>query len=512
MTEPMTSSTTAGDPADGTPLLADIAVIGLAVMGRNLALNIADHGFRVAVGNRTAIRVDEFLAGDAGGFDIVGAATLPELVESLRRPRKVILMVRAGQPVDATLDELVPLLDPGDIVIDGGNSEYTDTIARTLRLNGLGLHFVGAGISGGEEGARYGPSIMPGGAAAAWPHISEILTAIAAPAADGTPCCDWVGPDGAGHYVKMVHNGIEYGDMQVIAESFDVMRRGLAMFPPAMAPVYTRWNTGKLESFLIEITADITAYTDDDGEPLVDRILDAAGQKGTGKWTVISSMHLGMPVSLIAEAVYARVVSSLVDQRRQAAELAARQAASRPTPAGVPTGLIDDDEASVIADLHDALYASKIVSYAQGFMLLRAASDEHGWGLDLGRIASLWRAGCIIRSRFLDDIMRAYETDPELPSLLLDPFFASELAAAEPGWRRTVSRAVAHAIPVPAYSAALAFHDGYRSDRLPASLIQAQRDYFGAHTYERIDTDRGQHFHTNWTGTGGTTSSGTYEA
>ena len=480
---------------------ADIGLIGLAVMGRNLILNMSDSGFTVAAFNRTTERVDEFLAGDAKGTSVIGAHSIEELVASLKRPRRVMLMVRAGDAVDATIDQLVPHLEAGDIIVDGGNSQYTDTIRRTKTLGDNGLHFIGAGISGGEEGARHGPSIMPGGSADAWPHVQPILQGIAAVADDGAPCCDWVGPDGAGHYVKMVHNGIEYGDMQVIAEAYDLMRRGAGIPTLELQSVFATWNRGKLDSFLIEITADIMGFVDDDGSPLVENIVDAAGQKGTGKWTVVSSMDIGMPTSLIAEAVYARIVSSLFDQR----QLAAAQIGSEPARFEAP----GDD---VIADLHDALYASKIVSYAQGFMLLDAASIDNGWNLDLGAVAGLWRAGCIIRSRFLNDITTAFNRSPDLPSLLLDTFFAGEVAAAEPGWRRTVVRAVEAGIPAPAYSSALSFYDAFRSARLPANLIQAQRDYFGAHTYERVDGPRGEHFHTNWTGTGGATAAGTYEA
>ena len=479
---------------------ADIGVIGLAVMGRNLILNLDDHGFRVAAHNRTAARVDEFLAGDAAGRDIVGARTLDELVAVLAPPRRILLMIRAGEAVDAMLDALIPLLAPGDIVIDGGNAQYTDTIRRTERLATEGLRYVGAGISGGEEGARHGPSIMPGGDASAWPHLRRALQAVSAHV-DGDPCCEWLGPDGAGHYVKMVHNGIEYGDMQVIAEAYDLMHRGLGMTHDAMADTFTAWNAGKLDSYLVEITADILRHRDDDGTPLVEAILDAAGQKGTGKWTVVSSMDLGQPVSLVAEAVYARIVSSLVDDRRRVSDVV-----TGPVPL-----LDDDDPAAVLADLHDALYASKITSYAQGFLLLAAASDEHGWDLDLATIASLWRGGCIIRSVFLDEVMAAYRRRPENINLLLDPFFRDEVAAAQPGWRRTVERAVRRGIAVPAYSAALAFFDGIRSLRVPANLIQAQRDYFGAHTYERVDRPRGERFHTDWTGAGGDVASTSYE-
>ncbi len=481
--------------------LADVGVIGLAVMGRNLILNFDDHDYRVAAYNRTTERVDQFMAGDAAGTDVIGTASVEELIDSLVKPRRILTMVRAGDPVDAVIAELLPHLETGDIVIDGGNSQFTDTARRTEQLAGHGIHFVGAGISGGEEGARYGPSIMPGGSPQAWPHVKEMLQAIAAKADDGVPCCDWVGSGGAGHYVKMVHNGIEYGDMQVIAEAYDLLHRGLGMATFDIAPLFRRWNEGKLESFLVEITGDILAHADTDGTPLLDNILDAAGQKGTGKWTVISSMDLGMPVSLVAEAVYARIVSALVDQRSRAAAIL-----------GSPPSTIDAPPDDVTADLFDALYASKIVSYAQGFMLIDAASAEYGWHIDNAGVASLWRAGCVIRSRFLGEIMQAFRRRPDLPSLLLDGFFAGEIAAAEPGWRRTVVRAVSAGIPVPAYSAALAFYDSYRSARLPANLIQAQRDYFGAHTYERADGQRGEFHHTNWTGTGGTTAAGTYNA
>jgi 6-phosphogluconate dehydrogenase len=486
------------DQHDTTPPQADIGVVGLAVMGRNLILNMDDHGFAVAAYNRTTERVDEFLAGDAAGTRVIGVHSLPGLVAALPRPRRILLMIRAGGAVDATLDDLIPLLDAGDIVIDGGNSNYQDTIRRTRRLEEAGLRFVGAGISGGEEGARHGPSIMPGGSAEAWPEVGPILQAIAAEV-DGVPCCDWVGPDGAGHFVKMVHNGIEYGDMQVIAEAYDVMVRGLGMSHDEMQRVFAAWNQGTLDSYLIEITADIMGQRDEDGSPLLERILDAAGQKGTGKWTVIASLDAGEPVSLVAEAVYARVVSALRDRR-----LAAAEVLSGPDPAFTA----DRDQA--LADLHDALYASKIVSYAQGFMLLRSAGLEHGWNLDLGRVASLWRGGCIIRSRFLADITGAYAADPDLTDLLLSPFFAAELNAAQGGWRRTVARAVEAGIAVPAYASALAFFDGYRTGRGPAALIQAQRDYFGAHTYERTDRPRGEFFHTDWTGEGGDTTSTTY--
>ncbi len=475
---------------------ADIGLIGLAVMGQNLVLNMADHGYTVAVYNRTTQVMEEFIAERASNATVIGAVGLEELVASLRTPRIVMLMVRAGGAVDSVIDALVPLLDEGDIIVDGGNSLYTDTANRTSRLAELGIHFVGTGVSGGEEGARHGPSIMPGGSAAAWPVVGVILQAIAAKVEDGTPCCDWVGPGGAGHYVKMVHNGIEYGDMQVIAEAYALMKAS-SMTHGAMSQTFRAWGEGVLDSFLIDITADILEHCDEDGSPLVESILDAAGQKGTGKWTVISSMELGQPVSLVAEAVFARIVSSFKDQRV--------------TASGVLTGPRDRPMVD-LDDLRDALYASKIVSYAQGFMLLDAASDEHDWDLDLGRVASLWREGCIIRARFLEDITAAYDRDPDLANLLLDGYFAAEIQRCDAGWRRVVSAAVTSGVPAPAYSSALAFYDAYRSETVSANLIQAQRDYFGAHTYERVDKPRGDFFHTNWTGRGGDTTSGTYEA
>lgn len=486
---------------------ADIGLIGLAVMGRNLALNLAEHGYTVAVYNRTEARTREFASGEAAEFSILPTYEVEELVASLRPPRRVMLMIKAGEPVDRMLHQLVPLLDEGDIVIDGGNSLFTDTIRRAAELEAQGLRFVGMGISGGEDGARHGPSIMPGGTKAAWPHIRDMFQNIAATTPDGVPCCDWVGPDGAGHYVKMVHNGIEYGDMQVIAEAYHLMA-ATGMSAVEMAEVFATWGRGVLDSYLIDITARILTVTDDDGAPLVDKILDAAGQKGTGKWTVISSMDLGQPVTLVAEAVYARIVSAFKAQRVAAARVlegppgrivdleVVTDAESHPG----DIADIDRDHALRLVDqIHDALYASKIVSYAQGFMLMTAASDDYGWDLDLGRIASLWRAGCIIRARFLDDISAAYRRRPDLPNLMLDEFFRSALAASQSGWRRVVATAVAHGVPVPAYATALAFYDSYRCERLPANLIQAQRDFFGAHTYERVDRPRGEFFHTEWT-------------
>jgi len=465
---------------------ADIGVIGLGVMGSNLVLNMDDHGYVVSVWNRTTSRVDEFLTTTAADTSVIGTHSLEELVATLATPRRVLLMVKAGPPVDATVNKLLPLLDEGDIIIDGGNSLYTDTIERTKRLEEVGLAFVGAGISGGEDGARTGPSIMPAGTASAWPHVGPILRDIAAKV-DGVPCCDWIGPDGAGHYVKTIHNGIEYGDMQVLAEAYDIMHRGLGMTHEQMADVFTTWNDGPLDSYLVEITTDIMRTVDIDGTPLLEKVLDRAEQKGTGKWAVMSSMELGQPTTLAAEAVYARIVSSLLDQR-----LVATRRLTGPEPA------IDDPADRVVADLHDAVYASKIVAYAQGFMILAGAAEQHHWHLDFSSIAAMWRGGCIIRSRFLGEVMDVFATDRALPNLLLSDFFSDAIDRAQPGWRRTIGRAVAAGIPVPAYSTALAFFDGYRSARVPANLIQAQRDYFGAHTYERTDAPRGEYFHTDW--------------
>ncbi len=465
---------------------ADIGVIGLAVMGRNLVLNMDDHGFTVAVFNRTTEKVDEFLQGDAAGTRVIGAHSLNELVGTLERPRKVLLMIKAGPAVDATIDALLPLLDEGDIIVDGGNSEFTDTIERTARLEAAGMAFVGAGISGGEDGARNGPSIMPAGTAAAWPHIGPILRKIAAQV-DGVPCCDWIGPDGAGHYVKTIHNAIEYGDMQVLAEAYDVMNRGLGMSHEEMAGVFAEWDDGPLDSYLVEVTTAVLSKVDDDGAPLLTKILDRAAQKGTGKWAVMSSMDLAQPMTLAAEAVYARIVSSFKDER-----LAMSALFDGPDPS------LERDRETVLADLHDAVYASKIVSYAQGFMLLEAAGQEYDWDIDFASIASMWRGGCIIRSRFLGELMEVFVAQPDVRNVLLSDFFAKAVRDAQDGWRRTVCRATAAGIPVPAYGSALAFFDAYRSERVPANLIQAQRDYFGAHTYERVDRPGGEFFHTDW--------------
>jgi 6-phosphogluconate dehydrogenase len=481
---------------------ADIGLIGLAVMGQNLVLNMDDHGFRVAVFNRTVSRVDEFTNGSAKGTHVVGTHSIEELVSVLKKPRRVMLLVKAGQPVDDFIELLIPHLEEGDIIIDGGNSNYHDTIRRTKYVESKGLLYIGTGVSGGEEGARYGPSIMPGGSPAAWPHVKPIFQAVAAKVEDGTvPCCDWVGEDGAGHFVKMVHNGIEYGDMQLICESYYLMKNALGLSHDQMHHVFAEWNEGKLDSYLIEITRDILGFRDEDGEPLVEKILDTAGQKGTGKWTAVSALDMGIPLTLIAEAVLARFLSALKDER-----VIASRVLSGPEPK------FDADPAAFVNDIREALYASKIVSYAQGYMLMRAAAAEYNWHLNYGGIALMWRGGCIIRSVFLGKIKEAFDKDPELSNLLLDSYFKEQVEAAQSAWRRVVARAVEMGVPVPAMSSALAFYDGYRNARLPANLLQAQRDYFGAHTYERVDRPRGEFFHTNWTGRGGDVTSGTYEA
>ncbi|MCI0519379.1 MAG: decarboxylating NADP(+)-dependent phosphogluconate dehydrogenase [Chloroflexi bacterium] len=479
----------------------DIGLVGLAVMGQNLVLNMADHGFGVAVYNRTVSKVDEFLAGPAQETTIMGAHSLEELVSLLKRPRRIMLMVKAGAAVDDFIEALLPYLEPGDILIDGGNSNYEDSIRRTAYLESQGLLFIGAGVSGGEEGARRGPSIMPGGSPAAWPHVKEIFQSIAAKVEDGSPCCDWVGENGAGHFVKMVHNGIEYGDMQLIAEAYHLMKSLAGMDHAAMSQTFADWNRGKLESYLIEITAEILAFLDADGAPLVEKILDSAGQKGTGRWTVVSALENGVPLTLVAEAVLARSLSSLAAERAAAA-----QALAGPTPR------LSGEQSAFLEDLRQALYAAKITSYTQGYMLMRAAAGEQSWKLNYGGIALMWRGGCIIRSVFLGKIKEAYDRAPELENLFLDPYFKEEVLQSQAAWRRVVAAAVAAGIPTPALSSALAFFDGYRCARLPANLIQAQRDYFGAHTYERLDAPRGQFFHTNWTGTGGETTAGTYSA
>jgi 6-phosphogluconate dehydrogenase len=479
---------------------ADIGLIGLAVMGENLVLNMESHGYTVAVYNRTQARVESFMAGRARGKRIVGCHSVKEFVEALKQPRKVMLMVKAGPAVDQVIDEVAPLLEAGDILIDGGNTHYPDTTRRTRALKERGLLYIGTGVSGGEEGALLGPSIMPGGDPAAWPHVKPIFQAIAAKAPDGSPCCDWVGAEGAGHYVKMVHNGIEYGDMQLIGEAYHLLSRLAGVGAAALHDVFARWNKGRLDSYLIEITRDIFSYRDpESGKPLVDLILDAAGQKGTGKWMVSSATDLGIPLTLITEAVFARLLSAQKDERVAAAEVLRG-----------PEPKLATDREAFIQDVEMALYASKIISYAQGFALMNAMSRESGWTINNGAVALMWRGGCIIRSVFLGKIKEAFDRNPKLTNLLVDPYFAAEVAQAGPGWRRAVGSGVANGIPLPAMSAALAYFDGYRSGRLPANLLQAQRDYFGAHTYERVDKPRGQFFHTNWTGRGGTTASTTY--
>jgi 6-phosphogluconate dehydrogenase len=484
------------------PQKADIGLIGLAVMGENLVLNMESRGFTVAVYNRTVDKVDAFTRGRAQGKKIIGAHTLQELVASLKTPRRVMMMVKAGSPVDELIDQLVPLLEKGDILIDGGNSHFPDTIRRTQYLESKGLLFVGTGVSGGEEGALKGPSIMPGGSPAAWPYIKPIFQSIAAKVADGTPCCDWVGSDGAGHFVKMVHNGIEYGDMQLISESYQIMKELLGMSPDEMHEVFKKWNEGDLDSYLIEITRDILAYKDEDGAPLVDNILDTAGQKGTGKWTSVISLDMGIPLTLISEAVFARCLSAMKNERVEASKIL-----RGPTPKF--TGSTGDRK-TFLDDMAKALYASKIVSYAQGYTLLEAAAGEYKWSLNYGGIALLWRGGCIIRSAFLGRIKEAFDRNSKLPNLLLDPFFREHIEASQDAWRRVIATAITNGVWVPAHATALQYFDGFRNGRLPANLLQAQRDYFGAHLYERIDKPRGQFFHTNWTGRGGKTASSAY--
>ena len=477
----------------------DIGLIGLAVMGQNLVLNMNDHGFKVAVFNRTVSKVDDFLANEAKGTQVVGAHSIEDFVGLLKRPRRVMLMVKAGDTVDQMIDHILPSLEAGDIIIDGGNSLFTDSNRRTKDLAAKGILFIGTGVSGGEEGARFGPSIMPGGNPAAWPHVKDIFQAIAAKVEDGTPCCDWVGEDGAGHYVKMVHNGIEYGDMQLICEAYDLLQRGLGLTADDLHQVFTDWNTGELDSYLVEISSHIFASKDEDGQPIVDKILDTAGQKGTGKWTVFSSLDLGQPVTLIVESVFARCLSALKEERVAASKILEGPAAKAVA-----------DRAAFIEDVRCALYCSKIVSYTQGYMLLRAAAKENGWNLNMGGIALMWRGGCIIRSRFLGKIKEAFDKNPHIDNLLLDSFFSAALNDYQASWRKAIVHAVELGVPTPAFSTALAFFDGYRTARLPANLLQAQRDYFGAHTYERIDRPRGQFFHSNWTGRGGRVSSSTY--
>lgn len=478
---------------------ADIGLVGLAVMGENLVMNMESKGFTVAVYNRTVEKVKNFVEGRAKGKNIIGTYSLEELVGALKKPRKVMLMVKAGAPVDQFIDALIPLLEEGDIIIDGGNSHFPDTIRRTKYVEEKGLLYIGTGVSGGEEGALKGPSLMPGGSPDAWPHVKPILQAIAAKVEDGSPCCDWVGEDGAGHFVKMVHNGIEYGDMQLICEAYHLMKDLLGMTHDEMHEVFKEWNEGELDSYLIEITRDILAYKDEDGQPLVEKILDAAGQKGTGKWTAIAALDEGIPLTLIGEAVFARCLSAIKEERVTASKVISG-----------PAVKFEGDKKAFIEDIKNALYASKIVSYAQGFTLMRAAAKTYGWHLNYGGIALMWRGGCIIRSVFLGKIKEAFDKNYELTNLLLDPFFKEKIEAAQDSWRKVVATAVLNGIPVPAFASALNYFDGYRSEKLPANLLQAQRDYFGAHTYERVDKPRGEFYHTNWTGEGGTTSASTY--
>ena len=477
----------------------DIGLIGLAVMGQNLVLNMNDHGYRVAVFNRTVSKVDDFINNEAKGTQVVGTHSIEELTAALKKPRRVMLMVKAGDTVDQMIEHILPHLEAGDIIIDGGNSHYPDTNRRTKDLADKGILFIGTGVSGGEEGARHGPSIMPGGNPAAWPHVKEIFQAIAAKVEDGTPCCDWVGENGAGHYVKMVHNGIEYGDMQLICEAYQLLKDGLSLNADELHQVFADWNKGELDSYLIEITSEIFAKKDDDGVPMVDKILDTAGQKGTGKWTSISALDLGMPLTLIGEAVFARCISALKDER-----VAASKVLTGPKPA------LAQDRKTFVEDVRRALYCSKMISYAQGYMLLREAAKDEGWNLNFGGIALMWRGGCIIRSRFLGKIKEAYDKNPKLTNLLMDDFFSKVLIGYQDSWRRAIIQAIQFGVPTPAFSTALSFYDGYRTARLPANLLQAQRDFFGAHTYERVDKPRGQFFHTNWTGRGGRVASGSY--
>jgi 6-phosphogluconate dehydrogenase len=480
----------------------DIGLIGLAVMGQNLVLNMNDHGYRVAVFNRTVSKVDDFIGNEARGTQVEGAHSIEELIQGLKRPRRVMLMVKAGETVDQMIDQIAPHLEKGDIIIDGGNSHYPDTNRRCDTLNQKGILFIGTGVSGGEEGARHGPSIMPGGNPEAWPHVKDIFQSIAAKVEDGTPCCDWVGEKGAGHYVKMVHNGIEYGDMQLICEAYHLLKEGLGLNAQELHDVFAEWNKGELDSFLIEITAEIFTKLDDDGTPMIDKILDTAGQKGTGKWTAIDALDLGMPVTLIGEAVFGRCLSAIKEERVAASKVLS----------GPKHNQDAHDRKVFIEDVRRALYCSKLISYAQGYMLLREAGKAQGWNLNMGGIALMWRGGCIIRSRFLGKIKEAYEKNPKLTNLLLDDFFKGVVTEYQPFWRRAIIHGIGYGVPTPAFSTALAFYDGYRTERLPANLLQAQRDFFGAHTYERVDKPRGQFFHTNWTGRGGRVASGSYNA
>ncbi|CAN6674842.1 6-phosphogluconate dehydrogenase, decarboxylating 2 [Trichomonascus vanleenenianus] len=484
----------------------DIGLIGLAVMGQNLILNAADHGYTVVAYNRTVSKVDHFMENEAKGKSIIGARSIQELVANLKRPRRIILLVKAGAAVDAFIDQLLPHLEKGDIIIDGGNSHFPDSNRRYEQLKEKGFLFVGSGVSGGEEGARNGPSLMPGGHPDAWPHLKNIFQDIAAKS-DGEPCCDWVGPSGSGHYVKMVHNGIEYGDMQLICEAYDLLKRGVGLSDNEISEVFAKWNTGVLDSYLIEITRDVLSYNDEDGKALVSKIMDRAGQKGTGKWTAINALDLGMPVTLIGEAVFSRNLSAIKEERERASKILSG-----------PTAKFTGDKQQFIDELEQALYASKIISYAQGFMLIREAGLEYGWDFNNAGIALMWRGGCIIRSVFLGEITKAYRANPKLENLLFEPFFKNAIDKAQASWRKTIGTAIAWGIPTPAFSTALSFYDGYRSARLPANLLQAQRDYFGAHTFrvlpefasKRLPLDKD--IHINWTGTGGDVAASTYDA
>jgi 6-phosphogluconate dehydrogenase len=477
---------------------ADIGLIGLAVMGENLVLNMERNGYTVAVYNRTVDKVDKFILGRGKNKKLIGSHSIEEFVKSLVKPRKVMMLVKAGKAVDDFIDQLLPFLESGDIIIDGGNTHFPDTIRRTAYVESKGLLYIGTGVSGGEEGALMGPSIMPGGSPKAWEYVKPVFQSIAAKVEDGSPCCEWVGENGAGHFVKMVHNGIEYGDMQLICEAYQIMKEFIGLSADEMHQVFTEWNKGELDSYLIEITRDILGFKEN-GQPLVEKILDTAGQKGTGKWTGVAALDLGVPLTLIGEAVFARCLSAQKDER-----VVASKVLNGPKPT------FTGDKKAFIEDLKNALLASKIVSYAQGYALMKEAAKEYKWNLNYGGIALMWRGGCIIRSVFLGKIKEAFDSNQNLTNLLLDPYFKSKVEAAQAGWRRVISAAVTNGIPAPALMTALSYFDGYRSERLPANLLQAQRDYFGAHTYERIDKPRGEFFHTNWTGRGGETSSSTY--
>lgn len=479
---------------------ADIGLIGLAVMGENLVLNMESKGFTVAVYNRTTDKVSKFINGRGKEKNFIGTYSIEELVNSLERPRKVMLLVKAGKPVDEFIDQIIPFLEEGDIIIDGGNSHYPDTIRRTNYVESKGLLYIGTGVSGGEEGALIGPSIMPGGSTEAWPFVKDIFRSISAKVEDGSPCCEWVGDDGAGHFVKMVHNGIEYGDMQLITEVYHIMKDLIGLSHDKMHEVFKEWNKGELDSYLIEITRDILVYKDEDGDPLLEKILDTAGQKGTGKWTGIAALDLGIPLTLIGESVFSRCLSAQKEERVYASGVLKG-----------PSPEFKGNKEVFIEDLKQALFASKVISYAQGYVLLKAAAKEYNWELNYGSIALMWRGGCIIRSVFLNKIKEAFDKDPHLNNILLDPYFNNIILKAQDSWRRVCSTAILNGIPIPAFSAALNYYDGYRSARLPANLLQAQRDYFGAHTYERLDKPRGDFFHTNWTGRGGETASSTYD-